>query len=266
MSANTTIVQEVVAALRDTGRYATATVGSRPFCPAWTFYSRILLSVRRAGSDLQKVAGLEPLLNASLEVVRTIELSGGRVEFDGLQNLQALDGPVVMIGNHVSSLETFLLPGITLPFLETTFVLKRSLLGYPWLGATLRRLDAIAVDREDPRADLMKVLNEGVEHLGAGRSVVVFPQSTRTDEFDEEAFNSLGVKLAKRGGVMALPFAVDTRFWGTGRILKDFGPIRPEIPVRISFGAPVSVSGNGRDAQAEVVNFIKGRLEDWRGR
>ena len=42
-----------------------------------------------------------------------------------------LKDPVIFIGNHMSTLETFVLPWIILPHRPLTFVVKRELLGYP---------------------------------------------------------------------------------------------------------------------------------------
>jgi 1-acyl-sn-glycerol-3-phosphate acyltransferase len=76
-------------------------------------------------------------------------------------------------------------------------------------------------------------------------------------------FNSIAVKLAKRAGVPVVPLAVRTDFWSTGKLVKDFGPIRPERAVRVSFGDPLTVTGNGRDAQAAVVAFITAKMQAW---
>jgi 1-acyl-sn-glycerol-3-phosphate acyltransferase len=180
-----------------------------------------------------------------------------------LAHFQRLNGPAVFIGNHMSTLETFVLPGLLLLFREVTFVLKESLMHYPSLGDILRRLHAISVTRRDPRADLKTVLTEGREHLAAGRSIVIFPQSTRAVEFDPERFNTLGVKLAARSDVPVIPFAVQTQLWGNGALVKDFGPVDLACPVRFEFGAPITVSGKGREAHQQVILFVQTQLARW---
>ena len=37
---------------------------------------------------------------------------------------RGLDGPAVIVGNHMSTLETFALPGLVVPFKPLTFVVK----------------------------------------------------------------------------------------------------------------------------------------------
>ena len=92
---------------------------------------------------------------------------------------------------------------------------------------------------------------------------MVFPQATRHAWFEPGRFNTLGVKLAARAGALVVPVALCTDFLAAGRMFKDFGKVHPERPVRISFGPPQRVEGNGRAAQAATVAFIEAAMRDW---
>jgi 1-acyl-sn-glycerol-3-phosphate acyltransferase len=83
-------------------------------------------------------------------------------------------------------------------------------------------------------------------------------------EFDPGKFNSLGVKLAKRGNVPVVPFALKTDAWGLGKRIKDFGPVRPEKTVRFRFGEPMTVQGSGKEEHNAIVEFIQGNLAAWK--
>ncbi len=196
-------------------------------------------------------------------IFRGLEDVGVRLHVHGLENIKNTPGPCVFVGNHMSALETFILPGIIQPLKDVTFVVKESLLDYPGLGPVLRSRDPITVSRSNPREDLTKMLGGGTERLSQGRSVVVFPQSTRSLEINEQNFNSIGVKLAKRAGVPVIPVAMRTDAWSMHPLTKDFGPIKPEIPVNFCFGSPMLIEGNGKDQQAAVLNFISGKLTEW---
>jgi len=106
-------------------------------------------------------------------------------------------------------------------------------------------------------------MREGSEKLKNGQSVIVFPQSTRDTIFNPENFNSLGIKLAKRNKVPVIPLALKTDFWGTGKLIKDFGPLDPSKKIFFEFGEPFEVSGSGKEEHQRVVEFIKGRLKKW---
>jgi 1-acyl-sn-glycerol-3-phosphate acyltransferase len=163
----------------------------------------------------------------------------------------------------MSILETIILPSLTLPYNDVTFIIKDELRHYPVIGWVMQALDFIAIHRKNPREDLKIVLNEGQRRIQKGCSVVVFPQATRSTVFDANNFNTLGVKLARKSGVPVLPIALKTDFHGTGRWLKDIGPIYPDRPIYFKFGNPIPIVGNGQAAHLSVVEFITQNLASW---
>jgi 1-acyl-sn-glycerol-3-phosphate acyltransferase len=205
----------------------------------------------------------ENWVEGSENTLRALERCGVRLHVEGLRHIDALDGPCVFIGNHMSTLETFVLPAFIQPRKEVTFVVKESLLGYPWFGPVLKSRNPIVVSRSNARRDLAAVLEGGEERLKKGVSVIVFPQSTRSAFFEPAHFNSIGIKLAKRAQVPVIPLALRTDAWGTGRLVKDFGRINPALPVRFAFGKALRVEGNGRAEHAAVCDFIAQSLQRW---
>ncbi len=93
--------------------------------------------------------------------------------------------------------------------------------------------------------------------------MIVFPQTTRTERFDASQFNTIGTKLACRTGVPILPLALRTDAWSNGALLKDFGRMRPERPVRFAFGAPIYPEGRGEGAQQKLIETIREALLKW---
>jgi len=232
--------------------------------PTCSFHPRMLWTVFLA-SRLAK-RGLYPYAEwawSAWRIAALLERIGARIAVDNVSVFDRLEGPCVIIGNHMSTLETFVLPAIVAPHRPVTFVVKRSLLHYPLFGHVMRSRDPVAVDRENPRDDLRAVLQGGAERLARGVSIIVFPQTTRTPRFDPEAFNTIGVKLARKAGVPVVPLALRSDAWGNGKWLKDFGRMSPEIPVRFRFGEPLTVAGNGRETHEAVVRFIQENLAAW---
>lgn len=204
-------------------------------------------------------------MESSYQVLRALERVGIRVEVTGIRHLEALDGPCLVIANHMSVLETFVLPGVIQPIRPVTFVVKESLMTYPVFGHVMRSRDPIAVTRTNPRQDFKTVMEGGRERLARGVSLVVFPQTTRTSSFDPEEFNSIGIKLAQKTGVPVVPLALLTDAWGNGKRLKDFGKIDPSRTVHLAFGEPMVVAGRGSAEHEAVIAFIQGKLKEWRG-
>jgi 1-acyl-sn-glycerol-3-phosphate acyltransferase len=243
----------------------------RPFRPPWwlaspAYYAGVIEVVFRHGRVARRGDYTRFLwATGALEIIRVVEAIGGRVEIGGLSGVAGHPEPVVFVANHMSMIDAFFLPGVLLPFRDITFVVKRSLLNYPYFGAVMRAVRPVAVDRENPRDDLRKVLGQGEGHLAEGRSVVVFPQATRNPVFDRSVFNSLGVKLARRAGVMVVPVALKTDFQDHGRVFKDVGRIDPRKTIHIQFGDPMPVEGGGQVTHERVANFIADHLRRWGG-
>ncbi len=235
--------------------------------PALSFYSNLLRIVFSASSEAKRGNyGDEEWSQSSLETLRAFESVGGIVRVTGTDNFRSLDGPCVFIGNHMSTLETFVLPVLIQPFKRVTFVVKQSLVEYPVFKYVMRSRDPITVGRTNPREDLKAVLEGGEARLKAGTSLIIFPQTTRSEVFDPAQFNTIGVKLAKRAGVPVVPVALLTNAWGNGKYLKDYGRIDPSKEVRFAFGEPMAVQGRGDEEHAKIIAFITEKLKTWGGR
>ena len=232
--------------------------------PSAVFYAKILLIIYQAARLAKKgVYDSDHWVQSSLDTIKALESVGGHLDVQNLKSLQNLDPPCVIIGNHMSVLETFVLPCLIQPLLDVTFVVKDSLIAYPFFGNVLRSRNPIVVGRANAREDFRIVLEEGQNRLNAGISVIIFPQTTRSIHFDATAFNSLGVKLAKRAKVPIIPLALKTDAWGVGKWFKDAGKIRPNLPVHFSFGESLQVQGAGKEEHQFIVNFIANKMKQW---
>jgi 1-acyl-sn-glycerol-3-phosphate acyltransferase len=252
----------------DGGTYQTAPrdtpMLSRLF-PSGAFYSRLLPVVCRAAAKAKRGRYDDrEWHSSSLATLRALEHVGVRLEISGMEHLKDLGTPCVIVGNHMSMLETFVLPCVIRPFMPVTFVVKESLLTYPVFGHVMCSRDPVAVSRTNPREDFATVMTGGRERLDKGISIIVFPQTTRTGTFDPGDFNTIGVKLARRAGVPVVPLALCTDAWSNGTLVKDLGKIDVSRPVHLAFGAPLTVEGNGAPTNEAVIRFIQEHMDKWR--
>lgn len=234
--------------------------------PSLAFHPRLVSSVLR-NSALAKRGGYDARAWAehSLGLMRALESVGVQFEITGIEHLQNVGAACVVAGNHMSTLETAVLPGIIQPILPVTFVVKQSLIDYPVFKHIMRARNPIAVTQTDPRHDLKLMLVEGAARLESGVSVLVFPEGRRTPIFDPAKFNSIAVKMAHRADAPVVPLALDTFAWQLGRgKFNDFGPINPARKVRFAFGEPFRVKGRGADENQALIDFIQRHLEQWR--
>ncbi|MDY0274442.1 MAG: lysophospholipid acyltransferase family protein [Desulfomicrobium sp.] len=232
-------------------------------CPTAAFYWRTLSIVCQAAWRTRKGYSNAQWIEDSRTFIRYCEASGLRFLAENVYNYTNLPGPCVIVANHMSTLETFCLPGLLSGIRPISFVLKRSLTTYPIFGRVVNVTQPIVVDRVNAREDFKVVMEQGLDRLQRGLSVIVFPQTTRTPSLDRQAFNTIGIKLAKKAGVPVLPLALKTDAWGTGRLFKDFGPIHPQRRVHFCFGSPLTIHGPGKNEHEEVVEFISWKLAGW---
>lgn len=255
--------------LKETGAYETP-AGNRARFPRFVEkrlfrlrMARVYWHAWRASKDPEAYVSRLWAPNG-LEVVQAIERTGGRVSVEGFERLRGAALPAVFVSNHVSSLETYLVAPLLLPFTTYTYVLKKSLVNYPVLGRVIRALDPVPVGRKNAMEDLREVLQHGTETLRRGRSVVVFPQGTRRRLFDPASFNSIGAKLARRAGVPVVPLCLATDFLRIGEWQRDlFSTVHPESTVRAACGEPIPPGVPQAEMQRRCVDFISSTLARW---
>lgn len=232
--------------------------------PSFDFYPHMLWILMY--SNLKARRGVYDDYNwtaSSLDVISRMEEVGCKFHFEGMSNLHKFEGPAVFISNHMSTLETTILPSIIQPIKPVVYVIKKELTTYPLFGKIAMARTPIVVGRSNPRDDLKIVLEEGSRNLQEGKSVIIFPQRTRDKKFIEKSFNTLGVKLAGRNNAYVVPVAIVTDAWGQSKVIKDIGKIDPSKEIHVAMGEPMKVKGNGAEEHKRVIDFIKGKLREW---
>jgi 1-acyl-sn-glycerol-3-phosphate acyltransferase len=228
------------------------------------FLAKYLLIVLRTRKEaINNLYDTKEWTDSSMEIFRLVEKAGGRFHITGMENIAKSAEPVIFISNHMSTLETMIFPGLIAPHRNVTFVVKESLVKHPLFGAVMRSREPIVVGRTDPRKDFETVMENGLELLRNGISIIIFPQSTRSAQFNPEEFNSLGVKLARKAGVQVVPVAIKTDFWGNGRLIKEIGKLDHSKCIHIKFAKPFFVTGSGKNENQRIIDFIIGNLKKW---
>ncbi len=246
--------------------YQTETRTGTILFPSLVFYFRLFCIIFRASRLARnKCYDGSDWMESSYEVMDRLERAGVSIEISGIKNVEKVSGPVVIIGNHMSMMETLILPVMVQPIKPVTFVVKETLLSYPVFKHIMLSRNPIAVTRTNPRQDLKTVLNEGLERLEKGISIIVFPQTTRSHVFDATQMSSIGVKLAKKAGVPIVPLALKTDCWQNGKKFKDFGKLDVTKTAHFAFGEAIKVEGKGDVEHAVVNNFIAEKLKEWDG-
>jgi 1-acyl-sn-glycerol-3-phosphate acyltransferase len=253
--------------IADSNTYTSPDIKGKYFLsPSLTYYFKLIKIIRRSNKFVSKgIYNGENWALSSFWILEALESVGIKHYFEGMDVLRKFDGPAVFIGNHMSTLETMILPSIINPVKRVVFIMKEELIKYPLFGPIGAARHPILVGRTNPRKDLIQAIETGSQRIKENRSIVVFPQKTRSNLLDCKSFNTLGEKIAKKNNVPIIPIAIISDAWGNSniKIIKEFGKIDPQKEVRIAFGEPVYISGNGSEEHQQVLSFIKSKFIKW---
>ncbi|CAN5921011.1 lysophospholipid acyltransferase family protein [soil metagenome] len=143
----------------------------------------------------------------------------------GVENWPA--GPVIFACKHQSSWETLAFHRL---FPSAATVLKRELLFIPVVGWAMARAGNIAVERGDGAKALRSLLRQGKRAIAEGRSILIFPEGTRTPVGSEWPYHAGTAALYRQLGVPVVPVALNSGlFWGRRKFIKRPGLIDVEI-------------------------------------
>lgn len=142
----------------------------------------------------------------------------------GRENIPA--GPVVFAAKHQSAWDT-LGPSYVHP--EMVFVLKRELTWVPVWGWYLVRMGMIPIDRAKGIAALKNLVARARVAIARGRSVLIFPQGTRTPPGVERPYLPGTAALYTGVEVPVVPVALNSGlFWPRRKLGKWPGTITLE--------------------------------------
>ncbi|BCS55914.1 lysophospholipid acyltransferase family protein [Geobacter sp. SVR] len=127
----------------------------------------------------------------------------------GARNLP--DGPVIFMSNHQSNFDILALLA-SMPR-QINLIAKKELFDIPVFGASMRRGGYIPLDRSDGRQAL-KSMDSAAAVIRSGKSVVMFPEGTRSLDCRLLPFKRGGFLLALKAGVPVIPVTIN----GSGRV------------------------------------------------
>jgi len=184
--------------------------------------------------------------------------TGARVTFHGLENAYK-HSPCVFIVNHQSFVDIWAMFSFIPP--ETRFVAKQELFRVPFLGWALKSSGCISINR-GRRAEAIRSLRDAGELVRQGRSVVLYPEGSRSDDGRLSPFKKGGFHLALHAGVPVVPVAITGSF---AVMPKNTLRVTPG-PVEVFVETPIDVTpyqpGGYNELLAEVHGVIERRFHD----
>jgi 1-acyl-sn-glycerol-3-phosphate acyltransferase len=176
---------------------------------------------------------------------------GRDLRFDGMERFP-LDGPLLVVTNHLSNVDPFLF-GAFAP--GTMFCMaKRELYRHRAIAWILAGSNCFPVDRGT--ADRW-ALRTALDVLAKRGRLLIFLEGTRAKSPGMKRAEAGVGFLARRSGARVLPIAI----WGTERSLPRGRRLPRRVPVNISVGEPfVPAEETGRTADQQVADAIGRRI------
>ena len=158
-------------------------------------------------------------------------------------------GPVILASNHATFLDPPLIgSGVKR---DINYMARKSLFRYPGIGAILRAVNAVPVDRDGGGAAGLKAI---LDRLRDGGGIVLFPEGTRTKDGNlQPARSGIGLVVAKSEAPV-VPVRVFGTFdakWSRIRLLRP-----PRLTIK--YGRPLQFE----KLRAEARDCPKARLKE----
>ena len=159
-------------------------------------------------------------------------------------------GSYVVAPNHESFYDILVIFA-TVP-LSLRFLAKRNLFRLPFLGWAISAAGFVPVDRGD-RGRSTTTIETSLKRLASGRSLIVFPEETRTRTGELLSFKAGAALLAIHAGHPILPLGLA----GTFRIQKRGGFTITPSDVAVAVGEPIDVTGLTAKDRAAVTQRLR---------
>jgi 1-acyl-sn-glycerol-3-phosphate acyltransferase len=178
-----------------------------------------------------------------------LALSGTRVEVIGAENVQ-LEKPQIFMSNHQSDFDIF----VVLGFIPGQFrwIAKKELFKIPVFGGAMRNAGYIEIDRQNHEKAMIS-LDIAAQKIREGKSVMTFPEGTRSKDGIVKPFKQGMFHLAIKAGVPIVPVCIV----GTASIM-------PKRSLRINPGKvtmiidkPIDVTGYTPDDRLQLIERVR---------
>ncbi len=166
-------------------------------------------------------------------------------------------GSFVVAANHESFADILVLLAC-LP-LRVRFLAKRSIFRVPVLGWSIAAAGFIPVDRGD-RSGSAATVEAALAKLRRGRSLVIFPEETRTRTGDLLPFRKGAALLALKAGLPLLPIGLA----GSRRILPRGAFVMTPGRVVVCPGEPIGTAGGAPSERAALTERLRERVDELR--
>ncbi len=178
-----------------------------------------------------------------------LKASGVKLKVYGHDNLNP-DKAYIFAANHASQFDIFVLY-LSIP-IEFKWLAKIELFKIPILGHAMKAIGYIPIDRTNRKA-AFESIDRAAEEVKNGKSIIIFPEGTRSSDGILQAFKKGGFILAIKSQQPIVPISIE----GSHKILRkhDWRIYPGTITVR--FGKPISTRGLTVKDRDKLIEYVR---------
>lgn len=177
-----------------------------------------------------------------------------KYEVIGKDNLP--EGPCVFIANHQAYFDIMALL-YAVSGKQTGFIAKNEFSKVPLLGKWINVIRGLFIKRGDVRESL-KIINQGVDLINQGFSLVIFPEGTRSQKHEMADFKPGSFKLASKAKAPVVPVVID----GTYKVFEQKKRVSKGETVKVTILPAIDTASLDRKALAALPNQIEGAIKE----
>ncbi|MGD0277894.1 MAG: lysophospholipid acyltransferase family protein [Smithella sp.] len=216
-----------------------------------SFWSVVFSIFPDADNKIHKVAHLWAKI--------LLSICNTKVKVIGEENI--LRGkPQIFMSNHQSDFDIL----ISLAYIPVQFrwIAKKELFSIPVFGAAMRSAGYIEIDRNN-REKALQSIDEAALRIRKGKSIMTFPEGTRSRDGEIKPFKHGIFYLAIKSGVPVVPVSII----GSGQIMsKRSLRIKPG-QIKLIIGKPIEVKNFDIEKRYELIEMVRNEMiknyNDW---
>ncbi len=167
------------------------------------------------------------------------------------------DQPAILMANHESYLDV---PAIIASSpVPLRFVARKEVFKTPIMGQAMWVTGQIPVDRSN-RQQAIESLSKAAKRIAHGRTVLVFPEGTRSDDGALGSFKKGGFMLALESGAPIIPVGLS----GTRELVPKGSWMFRSTRVGIVVGQPIATEGLTIEDREQLMERVRNQIQNAR--
>ena len=167
------------------------------------------------------------------------------------------DGSYLLCANHLGALDPFCIAA-ALNHRKLCFMAKKELGQIPFLKSWMDAVDCVFVDRANKQSAHSSLQN-AIDAVRDGRSLVIFPEGTRSKDGELGQFRGGAMKIAMETGATIVPVLLE----GTRARLEETGNVTAGT-VYVTYLDPIETTGLTKDDFFAMPQQLRALLQNER--